>query len=102
MDTFTSMLFNWDLSWCLHDHWSSSLMLSLWLSLMLRPIRMGSQDSVQELLGTGLILGDVLLTKRQKRWVFETEDDESARLLQIGQLLFKTNAESSSWRIVLV
>lgn len=54
LDTFTSMSFNWDLSWCLHDLWSSSLMLSLWLSLMLRPIRMGSQDSVQELLGNRL------------------------------------------------
>jgi hypothetical protein len=42
------------ISWGLHDLWGSSLILYMWLSLMLRPVSMGSQDSVQELLGNRL------------------------------------------------
>ena len=50
LDTFNSM----SISWGLHDLWGSSLILYMWFSLMLRPVSMGSQDSVQELLGNRL------------------------------------------------
>lgn len=45
-DTFNSM----SISWSLHYLQGSSLMLPVLLSWMLRPVGMGSQDSVQELL----------------------------------------------------